>query len=221
MYTPPNETSRIMSTWMKTRSLSLGVSLIAIAWLNAGPVAAWGQEGRKLPETVSGTFEDNQTRLSGAWRLLSDLAVPLLSGNEAELLSGNETNLLSENDTRLLSGNKITLFSHNTLQIHITESGNNNVGGHAAPVSEPSRAERPERSRPEQQARAQQAQMQALQARLKAAESKAKALQVEKEKQAQTEVAVKLHNLQMQVEELAEQNRMLKNKLAELEAANQ
>ena len=72
-----------------------------------------------------------------------DIAVDLLSGNEAEFLSKNKTTLLSgnnpailsgnrkvlsENTTPVLSGNTFSVFSNIKVEIHIDNSGNNMAG---------------------------------------------------------------------------------------------
>ena len=61
-----------------------------------------------------------------------DVALDLMSGNEADflsknktaLLSGNSPKLLSENQTPIFSGNTFSLFSNIRVEIHIENSGN-------------------------------------------------------------------------------------------------
>jgi hypothetical protein len=83
-------------------------------------------------------------------KLAFDVAVDLLSGNEAHLLSGNKADLLSKNKTALLSGNSPKVLSENQtpllsgnrvsilsnikldIRISITNSGNNGAAAQAA-----------------------------------------------------------------------------------------
>ena len=83
-------------------------------------------------------------------KLAFDVAVDLLSGNEAHLLSGNKADLLSKNKTALLSGNSPKVLSENQtpllsgnrvsilsnikldVRITITNSGNNGAAAQAA-----------------------------------------------------------------------------------------
>ena len=60
-------------------------------------------------------------------KLVSDNATPILSGNKTPILSGNKTPILSGNKTPILSGNTFSMFSNIKVEIHIENSGNNNV----------------------------------------------------------------------------------------------
>jgi hypothetical protein len=230
-----------------TRNVCLPICLLlcGIAWLglNSAPVfgqeeAASEQEVHNAPETITGTFEGNEADLLSAWRLLSDLAVRLFSGNEAELLSGNEaellsgnspellsgnepellsgneTSFLSENDPELFSGNKVVLFSNNTLQIHLIESGNNNnapaQGALAGGLSALSKARWATQL---EQIKRQEAK---LVAQAKAVESRAKAA-IEQEKAQAKNLADELSLLRAQVQQLEARNADLQAKVAELQ----
>ena len=213
-----------MKSLTRNADLAICLLLCGMAWLGLGSAVALGQEGtsdaqhvvHNAPESITGTLEGNKADLLSAWRLLSDLAVQLFSGNHAELLSGNETSLLSENDPNLLSGNKFVLFSHNTLQIHLTESGNNNTPAQGALARNLSALQTHWRSQA-RQAKRQEAEMQV---QVKAAQSRAKAV-IEKEKARGKTLANELSMLRARVQELAAQNSALQAKIAELETANQ
>jgi hypothetical protein len=57
--------------------------------------------------------------------LLSGNSPTLLSGNSPTLLSGNAPKVLSENTTPIFSGNTFSLLSNIKVDIHIEKSGNN------------------------------------------------------------------------------------------------
>ena len=218
-----------MKSLTRNANLAICLLLYGIAWPSPGSAVALGQEEspdaqnvvHNAPESITGTLEGNKADLLNTWRLLSDLAVQLFSGNHAELLSGNapellsgnETTLLSENDPNLLSGNKVVLFSHNTLQIHVTESGNNNTPTQDALARNLSAHPNQRRSHAQQAKRLEAK----TQARGKAAESRAKAV-IEKEKAQAKTFAKELSMLRARVQELAAQNSDLQAKIAELEA---
>jgi hypothetical protein len=97
---------------------------------------------RPAPQRAATTMEKLKN-LGAQLRRALDIAVDLLSNNEADLLSKNKTALLSgnspklvsDNATPILSGNKTPILSGNTfsmfsnikVEIHIENSGNNNV----------------------------------------------------------------------------------------------
>jgi hypothetical protein len=66
--------------------------------------------------------------------LFSKNKAALLSGNKAAFLSGNAPKVLSENQTPIFSGNKISFFSNLKVEIHIENSGN---GAGPAPAIKP------------------------------------------------------------------------------------
>ena len=78
-----------------------------------------GNELEFLSDLVANLLSGNRTKLfsENETELLSGNT--LLSGNEVELLSGNEVELFSGNSAKFMSGN------HFSLNINITESGNN------------------------------------------------------------------------------------------------
>ncbi len=59
--------------------------------------------------------------------LLSGNSPKLVSDNATPILSGNKTPILSGNKTPILSGNTFSMFSNIKVEIHIENSGNNNV----------------------------------------------------------------------------------------------
>ena len=64
--------------------------------------------------------------------LLSGNSPKLVSDNATPILSGNKTPILSGNKTPILSGNTFSMFSNIKVEIHIENSGNNNVAPGAA-----------------------------------------------------------------------------------------
>jgi hypothetical protein len=210
--------------------------LVGLACLLARPGIATAQESpahvnQNAPESVTGTLEGNQTDLLSAWRLLSGLAVRLLSGNEAELellsgnapqllsgnepelLSGNSASLLSGNDPHLLAGN--TLLSNNIVEIHINESGNAPTLGSLAKSLTGLPSQRVKAIR---RADAERAKLQdAVQAKLKAMEAKANAVAAQGKAQADA-MQAEHAKMQRRIAELMEHNAQLRATIEELKA---
>ena len=102
---------------------------------------------KPCPRPTAATM-DKLKDLGGHLGRALDVALDLLSGNEANLLSNNNTALLSgncpkvrlgdnpkvlsENRIPVLSGNTFSLLSNIKVEIHIDNSGNNTAG--SAPV---------------------------------------------------------------------------------------
>ena len=95
--------------------LTAAASLLICGWTGSSTAQEpeTKQEVHNAPESITGELEGNSLELFSAWRLLSNLAVKMFSGNEAELLSGNAPELLSGNEPEFFSGNAPELLSRN------------------------------------------------------------------------------------------------------------
>ena len=79
--------------------------------------------------------------------LLSKNNTALLSGNKPEILSGNNPKVLSENTTPILSGNSFSMFSNIKVEVHIDHSGNSTPAGATSQPVAPPMVPSPEPSR--------------------------------------------------------------------------
>ncbi len=220
---------------MKNRITALKITAIILSagfvLSVTGSVNVFAQDGpssvnKHAPENISGSLEGNSAELLSSWRFLSGLAMRLMSGNTAEaelellsgnspellsgnapeLLSGNSARLLSDNDPHLLSGN--TLFSGNSVEIRIVESGNAPTLGSLAKSLT---------NLPSQRVRAEQDKLKdALQARLKAAEERARAIAAKERAQADAMTA-ELSKMRRHIAELTDQNAKLKLTIEEMQ----
>lgn len=99
--------------------------------------------GRQLGRAVDIALDllsNNQADLlsGNTAALLSGNKAALLSGNTPTILSGNTPKLLSENTTPILSGNSFSVLSNIKIEIHIENSGNNPPPRSAVPPHLPS-----------------------------------------------------------------------------------